>query len=134
MAQHVHRFAPGAPVSYTAEAAVTAGRLVMITGDREVSPATAKTAAWVGTAATDAAIGEGVLVLAGGVQKLVAASDITAGAIVVAAADGKIAALAAVTTPTAADVTDTRAIVGVALTSVTVATSDDDLVEVQLAR
>ncbi len=116
MAQHTHLFAPGAAVTFTAEAAVTGGRIVMISGNREVSPATAKSPAWVGTAAYDAAIGEKVTVLKGGVQKVLASGAVTAGAVVVAAADGKVAALAAVTTPTAADVTDTRAIVGIALT------------------
>lgn len=129
MAQHTHKFAPGAAVTHTAEAAVTGGRLVMITGDREVSPATANTTAWCGTAAFDAAIGESVTVLAGGVQSILASGAVTAGALVVAAADGKVAALAAVTTPTANDVTHTRAIVGVALTGGT-----DVAVEVQMAR
>lgn len=134
MAQHTHLFNPGAAVTFTAEAAVTAGQLVIVTGDREISPATAKSAAWVGVAAFDAAIGESVTVLTGGVQKIVAASDVTAGDIVVAAADGKVATLAAVTTPTAADVTDTRAIVGIALTSVDVSEVTDDRIEVKLAR
>lgn len=134
MAQHIHLFNPGAAVTFTAEAAVTAGQLVIVTGDREVSPATVKSAAWVGVAAFDAAIGAGVTVLTGGVQKIVAASDVTAGDVLVAAAAGKVAALAAVTTPTAGDVTDTRAIVGIALTSVDVSEVADDRIEVKLAR
>ena len=116
MAQHVHKFTPGAAITLTAEAAVTAGRLVMVSGDNEVSPAAANSSAWLGAAATDAAIGEKVLILRGGVQKLEASGAIAAGALVVAATAGKVSALAAVTTPTAADVTNTRAIVGVALT------------------
>ena len=134
MAQHVHLFTPGQAVTFTAEAAVTAGQLLVISGNREVSPAGVNATAWIGTAAFDAAAGEQVTVLMDGVQKLLAASDIAAGDLVVAAAGGKIATLAAVTTPTAADVTHTRGIVGVALTSVDVSEVSDDRVEVKLAR
>lgn len=134
MAQHTHLFTPGQAVTFTAEAAVTAGQLVAVTGDREVSPAGAASTAWIGVAATDAAAAESVLVLIGGVQKLVAASDVTAGDLVVAAAGGEVATLAAVTTPTEGDVTGTRAIVGIALTSVDVSAVDDDRIEVKLFR
>lgn len=129
MADHTHLFNPGAAVTFTAEVAVVGGRLVEVSGNREVSPATAKTAAWVGAAAFDAAAGDKVTVLRGGVQKILASGAITAGGLVVAATDGKVIALAAVTTPTAADVTDTRAIVGVALTGGT-----DVPVEIALSR
>ena len=125
----VHTFTPGANITCTAEAAVTGGRLVIITGNREVSPATAKSPAWLGSAAYDAAIGEQVAVLRGGVQTILGSGAIVAGGLVVAAADGKVIALAAVTTPTAADVTDTRAIVGVALTGGT-----DIPVQIAMAR
>jgi len=129
MAQHTHLFTPGAAVTFTAEAAVTAGQLVIVTGDRQVSPATAKAATWVGTAAFDAAIGESVTILKGGVQKILASGVIAAGDVVVAGAAGTVATLAAVTTPTAADVTDTRAIVGIALTG-----GEDVAVEIDLVR
>lgn len=121
MAQHVHKFAPGAAVTFSAASAVTAGQVVRISGDREVSPASAAGAlAWIGVAAFDAAAGESVTVLSGGVQTLTAtAAVITAGDLVACADAGKVAKLAAVTTPTAADVTGTRAAVGIALTSVT---------------
>ena len=133
MAQHIHKFLPGESVTFKAEAAVTAGQLVVISGDREVSPGTAAAgAAWVGAAATDAAAGDNVLVLMGGVQKLTTTdAAVTAGDLVVAAADGKIAKLAAVTTPTADDVTGTRSVVGIALTSVT---SAGGTIEVKLVR
>ena len=129
MANHTHLFRPGEPVTFSAEAAVTGGRLVMVSGDRQVSPATAKAAEWVGVAAYDAAIGEDVAVLVGGVQRILASGAVVAGEIVVAATDGKVIKLAAVTTPTAADVTDTRAIVGIALTGGT-----DVPVEIALSR
>lgn len=129
MAQHTHKHAPGTNVTHTAGAAVTAGQLVMITGDREVEPATANTTAWCGTAATAATQGDHVLILTGGTQTLTASGTINPGDPLIPAADGKVAALAAVTTPTANDVTHTRAIVGVALTGGT-----DVAVEVQMAR
>jgi predicted RecA/RadA family phage recombinase len=129
MATHTHLFSPGAKVTCTAKTAVTGGRLVMIAGNREVSPAAAKSPAWFGVAATDAKAGERVLVLKGGVHRLLASGAIVAGDLVVAAADGKVAKLAAVTTPTAPDVADTRAVVGLALTGGT-----DVLVEIDLSR
>ena len=121
MAQHIHKFAPGATVTFTAEAAVTAGQVVRITGDREVSPGTAAgKLAWIGVSATDAAAGDAVLVLTGGVQTLTStAAVITAGDLVECADGGKVVKIAAVSTPTAGDVTSTRAAVGIALTSVT---------------
>lgn len=133
MADHVHLFAPGAAITCTAEAAVTGGQLVILTGDREVSPGTAAGGGtWLGVAATDAAAADKVLVLRGGVQKLTTtAAAVTAGELVVAADGGKVAKLAAVTTPTAGDVTGTRAIVGIALTSVPAA---GGVIEVALAR
>ncbi len=134
MGQHVHLFAPGAAITYTASAAVSAGNMVEVTGDRTVGPAGANSIKWVGTAAFDAAIGEKVTVLSGGVQKVLAASDVTAGDLIVCAASGKVATLAAVTTPTAADVTNTRAIVGVALTSVDVSEVTDDRIQVKFER
>ena len=109
-------FSPNDPITCAVEADVTAERLVEISGNRQVSPAAAKSAAWLGTAATSAVAGEKVAVLRGGVQRILASGAVTAGDIVVAATGGKVATLAAVTTPTAADVTDTRAIVGVAIT------------------
>lgn len=116
MGQHVHLFQPGDPVTFTASADVTGGQLLVVTGNRTVGPAGANAVAWVGTAAFDAKAGDKVTALKGGVQKVVASGAIAAGALVVAAAGGKVSALAAVTTPTPADVTNSRAIVGTALT------------------
>ncbi|GAB2767643.1 capsid cement protein [Sinomonas soli] len=124
-----HLFSPGADVTFTAGADVTAGQLLAVTGNRTVSPAGAKSAAWVGTAAFDAKAGEKVTVCRGGVQRILASGAVVAGQPVVSAATGKVAALAAVTTPTAGDVTDTRAMVGIALTGGT-----DVLVEIALDR
>lgn len=125
MGQHVHLFEPGDPVTFTASADITAGQLAAVTGNRTVGPAAANSTAVVGSAAFDAASGEKVTILKGGVQNILASGAIAAGALVVAATAGKVSALAAVTTPTAADVTNTRAIVGIALTGGT-----DVLVEI----
>lgn len=131
----IHKFNPGDSVTFTAGGAITDGQLVTVSADRTVIAATAANGAKaIGSAATDAASGAEVLVLLGGVQRLIAASDITAGALVVAADGGMIAAAAAVTTPTQADVNTTRAIIGIALTSVDVSEVTDDRVEVRLFR
>lgn len=120
MADQLPKFKPGQAVTFTASAAVTGGQLVeSTTGDYQVGPAGATSLKVVGVAGHDAAINAKVVVHIGGVQKLTTtAAAVTAGALIVAAAAGQVVALAAVTTPTAADVTGTRAIVGRALTAV----------------
>jgi len=131
----VHKFKPGESITFTAGGTITDGQLVTVSADRTVIAGTAANGAKaIGSAATDASSGDEVLVLLGGVQRLIAASDITAGALVVAADDGKVAAVAAVTTPTAGDVNSTRALIGIALTSVDVSEVVDDRVEVRLFR
>lgn len=131
----VHKFRPGESVTFKASGAITAGQLVAVVGDREVATGTAATGAKaIGSAATDAATGTDVLVLIGAVQMLEAASDINAGDLVVAADDGKIATVAAVTTPTPGDANATRALLGIALTSVVVSVAPDDRIEVLLFR
>lgn len=117
MAEYLPLHNPGHARTSTTSAAVTAGQLLIVTGSGTVGPATAKSPAWVGVAGHDAASGAQVTYFSGGTQRLTAAGGITAGNIVVAGAAGTAAALAAVTTPTADDVTDSRAIVGIALTT-----------------
>lgn len=129
MADYVPLFKPGAAVTSTTSAIVTGGTLLIVTGSGTVGPGTAKSPAWVGVAAQDAASGATVGYFSGGVQRILASGLVTAGDIVVAGAAGTVATLAAVTTPTAADVTDTRAIVGLALT-----TGTDVLVEIRMER
>lgn len=129
MADYVPLFKPGQAVTSTTSAAVTGGQLLIVTGSGTVGPATAKSPKWVGVAAQDAASGATVGYYSGGVQRITASGTVTAGDIVVAGASGTVASLAAVTTPTADDVTDSRAIVGIALTTAT-----DALVEVRMER
>jgi predicted RecA/RadA family phage recombinase len=84
-----------------------------------VAPAGANAQNVVGVAVSDALNGETVTYMTEGIHELVTTGTVTAGDIVVAAAAGTVSTLAAVTTPTPADVTNTRAIIGIALTTAT---------------
>lgn len=131
MAEYLPLYKAGNSIPSTASAAITGGQLVGISGSGTVAPTGANQASWVGVAAFDAASGERVTVHAGGVQRILAAGAVTAGDLLVASGTaGRVSTLAAVTTPTAADVTNTRAIVGTALTTA----ADGALVEVQMER
>lgn len=88
---HIHLFNPGANITCDTSAAVTAGRLVEITGDRTVAHSGAASVKVFGVAATDEKSSGRVLVLRGGVHQLLAASVIAAGDRVASAADGKVA-------------------------------------------
>lgn len=112
-------FKPGQAITLKASAAVTGGQVVAVTGVGTVGPAGANAANWVGVASNDAAINENVTIYGGGVQSVTTSGTVTAGDIVVCAAAGAVSTLAAVTTPTAADVTNTRGIVGIALSTAT---------------
>ena len=130
MADYLPKFTAGKAFTRAASAVIVGGQLVGVSGSGTVAPTTASQASWLGVAAFDVASGDQVTVYTGGVQRLTASGAVTAGDLVVAAASGQVATVAAVTTPTAADVTTSRAIVGVALTTATTGT----LVEVSLLR
>lgn len=130
MASYVPLFNPGQAITSQASAAVTGGQLLAVSGSGTVAPAGANALNWVGVATQDAVTGEKVGVVSGGVQRLTASGAVTAGDVVVAAAAGQVSTLAAVTTPTAADVTNTRAIVGIALTTA----ANGALVEIKMER
>lgn len=117
-------------ITRTTSASVTGGTLVSVSGTGTVATAAANDKGWEGVAAFDAASGTRVTVFSGGEQELIASGAITAGDQLVCATGGKVSTLAAVTTPTAADVTNTRAIVGVASTTA----ADTALVRVTMAR
>lgn len=130
MSDYSPLYQPGHAIPSQSSAAITGGKLVAVSGPGTVATAGANATGWVGVAAFDvAASGEQVNVLSGGVQRLLASGAVTAGDTVVCAAAGAVSTLAAVTTPTAADVTNTRAIVGTALTTAT-----DALVEIKMER
>jgi hypothetical protein len=118
MVDYLPKFKPGQAVTFTASAAVVGGRLVAVTGNRTVGPAGADSAAVVGVAGFDAAIGDTVTVYtrAGGVHALVASAAIAAGAKVSSAAAGKIQTIGATTNP-----------VGLALEA---AAADNDVIDV----
>ena len=130
MGDYVPLYDAGPELTRQASATITGGQLVAVTGSGTVGPAGANALNWVGAAAFDGVSGDKVTVHTGGVQRLVASGTVTAGDIVVCAANGQVSTLAAVSTPTAADVTNTRAIVGIALTTATTG----NLVEVQMDR
>jgi hypothetical protein len=129
MAEYLPIYKPGQALTLKASATTTAGQVVAVSGVGTVAPAGANSGAVVGVAAFDAAANDNVTIYAGGVQSVLASGTVTAGDIVVSGAAGTVATLAAVTTPTAADVTNTRAILGVALT-----TGTDVVVRVQFDR
>lgn len=90
MAEYLPKFIPGQAITLTASAKIGAGQLLEVTGAGTVGVAGADSAKIAGVAGVDAASGERLTVYRGGVQRLVAAGAITAGAAVYAAAAGKI--------------------------------------------
>ena len=115
MAEFLPLFKPGQSWTSTTSADVTAGQLLIATGVDTVGPGTANSVAYVGVAAFDALNGTTVTVYSPKIAWMTSSGAITAGSQVVPAASGAVSALAAVSTPTAADVTNTRACIGVAL-------------------
>jgi hypothetical protein len=131
MADYLPLFKPGEDITSTLTAACTGGQLLAVSGSGTVAPTAGATAAWVGAAAFDAASGARVSIHKGGVQRLTAAGAIAAGDQLVAAANGTVATVPAVAaTIGAADITNTRQIVGIALT----AAADGAAVDVDLVR
>lgn len=117
MPEYLPVYIAGTTLTLKASAPVTAGQLLAATGPGTVGPAGANTVNWVGVASADAATNDNVVVHTGGVQALTASGTVTAGDLVVCAAAGQVSTLAPVTTPTPTDVTRTRGIVGLALTT-----------------
>lgn len=120
MADYIPVYVPGTAYSVTASATITGGQLVEVSGSGTVGPAAADSLKVVGVAAFDAPSGARVTIYSPNMVHEVtngSGSTINAGDLLSAAATGGIKALAVVTTPTAADVTNTRGAVGVALTT-----------------
>lgn len=117
--EYVPVFKPGQAITLKASAPITGGQIVVVTGVGTVGPADANAVNWIGVASNDAATNDNVTIYADGVQSVTTSGTVTAGDLVVCAAAGAVSTLAAVTTPTAADVTNTRGIVGVALSTAT---------------
>ena len=116
-----HVYGPGSKVTFTAGAAITAGRLVEITGVNTIGNAAATSVKVVGVAMQSCdAVGDLIEVqLLGYVFTLVADQAVTAGdQVVVGAVAGTVKTCPVVAGAwAAADLTNTRAIVGIALTS-----------------
>jgi hypothetical protein len=123
MADFVPLYKPGQSITkQVATTAVVGGRLVEINGAGTVGPAGAASIKVVGAAAFDAAVGDQVTIHVGGVQRLTASAAIAAGALVIAAATGKVATAGAGTFDQ---------VLGLAHTA---AAADGDLIEIQLFR
>lgn len=118
MAEFLPKFKPGQTWTAKTSADVTAGQLLIASGDGTVGPSTANSVAAVGVAGFDADSGDVVTVYSGGIAVLTSSGSVSAGDLLVPAASGKVSALAAAaSTPTQGDVANGRAVVGVALTT-----------------
>lgn len=119
----VERFPSSKKRTMSCSAAVTAGRLVEITGNRTVAHAAAASLKVYGVALQDydgvATTGSKIAVARDGVWNLTATGAIAAGDQVIAAANGTVATLAAAAGAVAADINNSRAIVGIALEAIT---------------
>jgi predicted RecA/RadA family phage recombinase len=95
MADHLLKFKPGQPVTFTASTAIVGGNAVEVTGDRTVGVATAAASAKsIGSAAHDAAINDQVIVnLDGPVDTFISAAAIAAGVNIENATLGKVQTL-----------------------------------------
>jgi Uncharacterized conserved protein (DUF2190) len=124
MADYTPVYVEGECLTSTASAAVKGGDVLEVSGSGTVAPITPSATPSlkvVGIAQADCPSGGRVSIWARGpVHESVADGSVTAGDQLVTAtnANRQVRSLAAVTTPTAADVVGTRAILGIALTSV----------------
>lgn len=100
--------------NYVTTGAVTGGNIVAFSGDKTVAQAGANSILVAGWCPYDVASGGLAPVYREGVVPCIASGTITAGQRVVPAATGKVATIGAVSTPTAAEVTATRVVVGTA--------------------
>lgn len=129
----VEAFPTGAPtITMTVSAAVTAGRLVEVTGNRTVGLAGAASLKVIGVALEGSdfvGTPDKIAVKTGGAFRLRATGAIAAGDQVIAAANGTVSTLAAAGGATAADINNARAVVGVALEAI--AGGQDGLVLLQ---
>lgn len=91
MADYTPIFKPGAEVTLTASAAITAGQTLVVTGQQTVGPAGGVSAAYAGVAAADATSGEKVVVIGPAVHELNAAAAVADGDLITTAASGGVA-------------------------------------------
>lgn len=116
MTDYKPKFRPGNAVTFTADADVTGGRVVEVSGDHEVRTSAADSAKAFGIAGFDVKAGESVTVFVGGIQRPTAGGVIAAGDRVTTNAAGKVVTLGSGTNP-----------IGLALQA---ATADGDVIDV----
>lgn len=92
MAEYLPKFIPGQAITLTASTKIEGGQLLEVTGAGTVGVAGADSAKVVGVAGFNTSSGDRLTIYRGGVQRLVAAGAITAGAAVYAADNGQIQA------------------------------------------
>lgn len=85
-------------------AAVTAGQVLVVSGDDTVAPSSGASAAFLGIAAFDAASGAEVTVINEGVHELTSSGSISAGDLVIPAASGAVATQGSATAANAVQV------------------------------
>lgn len=107
MADYTPIFKPGAEVTLTASATITAGDALVVSGQQTVAPSGAASAAFAGIAATDAASGERVVVIGPAVHELNSTGTVNDGDLITTAANGDVAALGVST--------DYHTVIGIAL-------------------
>ncbi len=90
MPDYLRKYAPGDRVTYAASAAITGGQLVTISGNGTVSPTSGGADEVEGVATRDAATGQLVTVVSGGIPPLTASAAIGAGGRVMPAASGAV--------------------------------------------
>lgn len=119
MAEHVPHLVRTPPITMTTGAtAVTGGNVVEISAGMTVIPAAADSVKVAGVVGNDGITGALVQVYTDGVHDLIAAGAIAAGDKVVAGAVAGTVATVAAAAGTAQSVTDTRAVIGVALEAI----------------
>lgn len=125
MADYTPVYVPGKVFTSTASAAIVGGNLLVVSGSGTVAPVVfgAAVQTIVGVAAEDTPINGRVTVYGRGIiHESVAQGTVTAGDLLTTPITGdtagaQVKTAAAVTTPTPADVTATRSIFGIALTT-----------------
>lgn len=123
MSDYTPVYVPGKVITLTASGAVSGGDLLTVSGNNQVQKLTfgAATQQIVGVAAEDTPANGRVTVYARGiVHESVPVGTISAGALLTTPITGdtagaQVKAIAAVTTPTPADVTDSRDIIGICI-------------------
>lgn len=95
MGDYLPKFKPGDSITRLTTAPVTGRQVVVVSGNGTVAPSAGADAKWVGVAAHDQVSGQEVTVFCGGVQRPLASGAITAGDIVVTAANGRVVTNAA---------------------------------------